>query len=199
MQIQTQSSTSGGIDVTPLALDAVTQNGIITNTFTSNTMGVKLDLLTLLELLNEQVANIQAGDKSNTEAMLFSQAVTLNSIFLEMSRRAAMNMNDHVHATEAYMRVALKAQNQVRMTLETINNMQNPPVVIAKQANITSGPQQVNNVIHAAPQNEVTQNTPNQLTGGPNELHQDTRTQGITGRINPTLEALGKVYGPQDA
>jgi hypothetical protein len=43
------------------------------------------------------------------------------------------------------MRVALKAQNQCRMTLETLATVTNPRVVYAKQANIANGPQQVNN------------------------------------------------------
>ena len=77
-------------------------------------------------------------------------------------------MNEHIHATEAYMRMALRAQNQVRLTLETINTIKNPPVVIAKQANITSGPQQVNNVL--APQ---TLGEQIQLSKERHELHQN--------------------------
>ena len=43
------------------------------------------------------------------------------------------------------MRLALKAQAQCRATIETLAAMKNPPVVIARQANISNGPQQVNN------------------------------------------------------
>jgi hypothetical protein len=46
---------------------------------------------------------------------------------------------------EIYLRLALKAQNQCRMTLETLATIKNPPAVFAKQANIAHGPQQVNN------------------------------------------------------
>ena len=41
--------------------------------------------------------------------------------------------------------MALKAQDQSRRTLETLAQMKKPAVVIAQQANITQGPQQVNN------------------------------------------------------
>ena len=41
--------------------------------------------------------------------------------------------------------MALRAQNQCRMTLETIATIKNPSVVFAKQANIAAGHQQVNN------------------------------------------------------
>lgn len=130
-----------------IAMDAGMTNGMVAGIFAGTTMGVKLDLPSLVQALSEQVSQIQNGDKANMEAMLFSQAVTLNAIFLEMARRASLNMNEHVHATEAYMRMALKAQNRVRMTLETINTLKNPPVVIAKQANISAGHQQVNNFL----------------------------------------------------
>jgi hypothetical protein len=43
------------------------------------------------------------------------------------------------------MRLGLKAQSQCRATLETLAQIKNPPVVIARQANIAQGPQQVNN------------------------------------------------------
>ena len=48
-------------------------------------------------------------------------------------------------AGERYLKLAFKAQNQCRMTLETLTTIKNPPVVYAKQANIAHGPQQVNN------------------------------------------------------
>jgi hypothetical protein len=43
------------------------------------------------------------------------------------------------------MRLALKAQGQCRATLETLAAIKNPPVVFAKQRNISHGHQQVNN------------------------------------------------------
>ena len=97
------------VDLATLALDASTTNGMVTQMFTSKTMGVSLDLPKMVAMLNQQVKDLQEGDSSQTESILFSQAVTLNAIFLEMARRAALNMNEHIHATEAYMRMALRA------------------------------------------------------------------------------------------
>ena len=49
------------------------------------------------------------------------------------------------------MRMAMKAQNQCRMTLETLATIKNPPVVFARQANINNGgQQQVNNGVKPA-------------------------------------------------
>jgi hypothetical protein len=52
---------------------------------------------------------------------------------------------DYMPNFEIFMRVALKAQSQCRATLETLAAIKNPPLVYAKQANVTTGPQQINN------------------------------------------------------
>ena len=44
-----------------------------------------------------------------------------------------------------YLRLALKAQAQSRATAEALAAIKQGPVVIARQANIAHGPQQVNN------------------------------------------------------
>ena len=77
--------------------------------------------------------------------MLTSQAAALNAIFGELARRAAMNMGEYLDATDRYLRLALKAQTQCRATLETLATIKAGPAIIARQANIAHGPQQVNN------------------------------------------------------
>lgn len=146
-------------------------NGLVTRMFTSKTMEANLDLQEMVMTLNQQVEQLRKGDKTQVESILYSQAVTLNAIFTEMARRAALNMGQHLDATEAYTRMALRAQNQARATLETLATLRNPSVVIAKQANISSGPQQVNNVLVNADSDLI---QPNQLSGTPNELCQNT-------------------------
>ena len=90
---------------------------------------------------------VNANQMAAVEAILASQASALNIVFAVMARRAALNLNTHLDATDAFMRIALRAQNQCRMTLETLTAIKNPPTVFAKQANIANEPQQVNNGI----------------------------------------------------
>ena len=52
--------------------------------------------------------------------------------------------------------------------------------MIARKANISSGHQQVNNVL-VEPKGADLQNMPNQLSGVVDELYQDARTQGTQG------------------
>jgi hypothetical protein len=97
-------------------------------------------------VLKDAAHAVNGGDLSGAESMLTAQAAALNAIFGELARRSAMNMGEHLGATESYMRLALKAQGQCRATLETLAAIKNPPVVFARQANINNGgQQQVNN------------------------------------------------------
>lgn len=104
-----------------------------------------LSLMDMARELRDQGEAVNRGDFSGSERMLNAQAVTLNAIFAEMCRRAALNMGEHLSATEIYMRLALKAQSQCRATFETLAAMKNPPLMFARQANFANGPQQVNN------------------------------------------------------
>ena len=92
----------------------------------------------------QDVTHDDAGTRVS-ERMLLSQAHSLDVMFANLGRRAASLIgHDRLNAMETYMRLALRAQNQARMTLETLATIKNPPVVFAKQANIANN-QQVNN------------------------------------------------------
>ena len=127
--------------------------------FGKGTMG-KLEITETLEAVTEAAAKVRNGDMSGPEELLVTQAAALNSIFTELARRAAANMGEYIDASERYMRMALKAQAQCRATIETLAAMKSPPVVIARQANISNGPQQVNNGQPRAEKNTI---APNEL------------------------------------
>jgi len=120
--------------------------GLVTNASTAiRFLQAEHDDLSLMDIaheLREQGEAVNRGDLSGAERMLNAQAVALNAIFAEMARRAALNMSEHLSATEIYMRLALKAQSQSRATFETLAAIKNPPVVFARQANINNGGQQ---------------------------------------------------------
>jgi hypothetical protein len=107
--------------------------------------GAPVDINECVKVLSEQSRAVNGGDFTHGEAMLVGQAASLNAIFGECARRACLNMGQNLDATEAYMRMAMRAQSQCRATWETVGVLKNPPVVFAKQANFANGPQQVNN------------------------------------------------------
>lgn len=110
-----------------------------------------VDLAELVGDLRERIKKVQGGDMQPVEAMLFGQAMTLETIFTSLARRATSQ--EYLKQFHAYLGMALKAQAQCRATLEALAEIKNPrPVLIAKQANVANGPQQVNNGMRPAPQ-----------------------------------------------
>jgi hypothetical protein len=77
--------------------------------------------------------------------MLYCQAYALQAIFVDSLLQ--VKKHEWFSTSEAFMRMALKAQSQCRATVETLATIKNPPVVFARQANIAQGPQQVNNAM----------------------------------------------------
>jgi len=128
--------------------------------------------------------------------MLINQADALQTIFVNLTERA-LRQEYHVHM-EGFMKLALKAQSQSRATLQTLAEVKNPSVVYARQANVTTGPQQINNGVDPTRARE-NQNSPNQLLGAKNDLRQDTRASGSAVKDDSPLEAVGAIYGAKDS
>ncbi len=101
----------------------------------------------LVHELTNQACEVKNGDLTRIESILVIQAHTLDTIFNKLAQHSALNIGTSMNAAETYLRLALKAQTQCRSTLETLSKIKNPPIVFAKQANLTTGPQQVNNCI----------------------------------------------------
>ena len=78
------------------------------------------DVWRVITALDESAKRVNSNDMKDVEATLISQATALNVKFGELSRRAGANMGEYLETSERYMRMALKAQNQCRMTLETL-------------------------------------------------------------------------------
>lgn len=94
--------------------------------------------------VDEQVGRVQAGDMSEVEAMLMSQAISLQTTYASLARKAAAQ--EYLKTYQVHMTLALKAQAQSRATLEALIELKHPrhPPTFVKQANIAHGPQQVN-------------------------------------------------------
>ncbi|PPD41649.1 MAG: hypothetical protein CTY16_15775 [Methylobacter sp.] len=142
----------------------------------------------IAQALIPQIEAVNNGDRERTEAMLVAQAYTLDELFNQLARQARNRKS--LKQFELDLRLALKAQSQCRATLETLAAIKNPPVIYAKQANISNGHQQINN------------GTPATHTGNckipPNELLEaqhgsttvDTGTTGAASGENPAMAAV---------
>lgn len=125
-----------------LLMSSNLRNAAVMDSFSS--FAGKVNLAELLTSLKEETGRVQGGDMKPIEAMLYGQAVALETMFTSLSRRAMSQ--EYLKQFNAYMALALKAQAQCRATLEALAEVKNPrPVAFVKQANIAQGPQQVNN------------------------------------------------------
>jgi hypothetical protein len=146
------------------------------------------DVNELIDALSVSMGEVNKGDLKRCENMLMGQAYALQSIFMNLSRKA--NIQEHMKNIDAFLRLALKAQSQCRATLETLAAIKNPPVIFAKQANISSGHQQVNNGIlptHAG-KNKFSPNELLEVHDGSTKL--DTGTTGATIPENKAMAAV---------
>ena len=156
----------------------------------STTMTDAYDVPDMTEELRVQIKKVQSGDMARVEAMLISQAIVLEDIFTNTARQAMTQTA--LPAMEGLMRMALRAQNQCRATLETLATIKNPPVIFAKQANISGGHQQINNA--PTPTGKI-ENVPNELLEATNHERLDTRTQSQASGIDSAMETVGAQHG----
>lgn len=176
-----------------IALDPLFGGAALSTTFTKGTFGAT-DLTATYEGLIDRAKAVRGNKLGSAEDMLTAQAAALNAMFLELARRSGANMGEYIQAAETYMRLALKAQAQCRATLETLANIKNPPVVYARQANITNGPQQVNNGAAATRASDST-SLQNELLETEHGKRLEPGTAGATIGSDPALEALGAIDG----
>lgn len=90
--------------------------------------------------------------------MLLSQATALQSIFASLANKA--QSQGMLNQYQNFMTLALKAQSNSRATLQTLLELKFPrTTAFVKQANITTGAQQVNNGVKPEPVGTHTQET----------------------------------------
>jgi hypothetical protein len=152
-----------------------------------------LDVQALAATLRDQAAAVRGGSLGQAESILINQATALQSLFARLVERGMGS--DSVPGFEANLRMALRAQAQCRATLETLAEIKNPPVVYARQANVTTGPQQVNNGLVAYPPSRArdADPVPNKLLEELDGQRLDTGTTCASGAADPHLATVGAV------
>lgn len=157
--------------------------------------GDSLEVTDLMGELRKAGEEVSGGDMSRVEKMLTHQALTLDAIFNNMALRSSKQ--ETFKGIEVLMRLALKAQAQARSTAEALALLKNPQPYI-RQANMTTGPQQVNNAYAGTPSHSGIQSGAGNIQSEQNKLleadhgnYLDTRAQGAASRVNQTVEAVG--------
>ncbi len=152
------------------------------------------DLVTEMRKAGDEVVE---GNMGRVERMLANQAMTLDAIFNDMAQRSGRQ--DTYKGIEVLMRLALKAQAQARSTAEALALLKNPMPFI-KQANLTTGPQQVNNTYAGGTLERSaraqagagnSRSEPNKLLEADHGQRLDIGAQAAAGRANQKLETVG--------
>ena len=147
--------------------------------------GIETTATALTKTLIKQTANVSMA---RPEAMLLCQAHTLDALFNQLAQKALVQ--GQMPHYEAFMKLAFKAQSQCRATLETLSTIKNPPVIFAKQANISTVNQLINNTV-SEPRTEINKSQSNELLTGSTNAKLDTRRKGKKVGAYSELEAVG--------
>jgi hypothetical protein len=176
---------------TEYILDPKTLGALIIDGNNSN-VSTQVDMEYAREVIGQGIDEVKKGDLSKLEEMLYSQAVALNMMFSNLSRRASLQTNVDIKTT--LTNLCFKAQNQSRNTIQTLINLKQPSQTsFIKQANIANGHQQINN--------GVAQSSPENLSNQSNELLEvqdgkwlDRGKKAETEGVNSELETMGEIH-----
>jgi len=177
---------------TEYILDARTLGAFVVDG-NSASVSNQIDIEFARDVIAKGADEIKGGNLSKLEEMLYSQAVALNMMFTNLSRRASIQTNVDIRAVLANL--ALKSQNQSRNTIQTLINLKHPnqTAFIKQQTNVANGHQQINN--------GVAQSSPEKFANVTNELLEekhgewlDRGTKAEAEGVNTELEAVGEVH-----
>lgn len=172
--------------------------GVAMNALVGLAFARKLGDLDLTECFSQMLVNAEAtssGDLTSQESILAAQIISTNAIYTELALLAHSNLGKGLEVFERLLRLALKAQSNCRATVETLAFIQNPPTLFAKQANISNGPQQVNNGFPPSEQVARAKESgflPNELLEAHGE-RLDGGTPDSTGDRNQDLATVGAI------
>lgn len=190
--------TDGDLDkqFSEYAVDSAMQSSVTIKTFGIDKAFRETDIGSLVKTLSEKMEATNSNDLTSLEDMLTGQAYALNAIFNKMSQVAARNLEESLGGAEVCLKLGLRAQSQCRATIEAISTVKNPPVMgYVRQANITQGPQQINNgITEDAPSRAgEKQNPKNKLLEKQDGNQLDTGTQSKAIGDDQAMEAVGTV------
>lgn len=144
--------------------------------------------------LSKQTEAVKDGNLYRIESMLLSQAHTLDGLFSRLTTCALTAQN--INTMEQYMRLALRAQNQTRATLQTLAEIKEPKsFAFVQQANI-GNQVQVNNTNNAHTRTRENQNVPNELLETQYGKWMDTGATSKTSRANSSVAPLEQEHRP---
>lgn len=120
-------------EIAAQAMDPCVTSSAVVAAFWEEAAGAAIDPQAGYEAVREQVQDVREGGLSGAEATLVGQATALNVIFAEMARRGQAALNRPGIAAERYLRLAMRAQAQCRLTLHELRGLADRPAKAAEE------------------------------------------------------------------
>lgn len=145
LPVEKRADEKVGRTLARLTLDPQTRNASVAMTFGGAMFGDthRPDIVQSSAALAEAIEAAGKGDLGLASRVFASQAITLDAMFTELARRAAMNLGDYPQAVERYARLALKAQSNCRATLEAMAKLHQPREQTVRHVHVNEGGQAV--------------------------------------------------------
>jgi hypothetical protein len=137
---------TGAMAMARKVLDPGFRHAVTASSFAGKVLGNSIEHPGLMDYVHHVLKvgdKAEAGDLAIASRLLASQAITLDSMFTELSRRTALNMGEYIDAAERYGRLALKAQSNCRATLEALAKLHQPREQTVRHVHVNEGGQAV--------------------------------------------------------
>lgn len=126
------------------AIDPRHRHSVIAAGWSKNLVGLEQGRLSdVVNRMSDGMDQLASGDTAKISDMLLAQAMSLDTMFTELTRRAGVNLGEYPEAAEKYLRLAFKAQANSRATLEALARMHQPREQIVKHVTVHEGGQAV--------------------------------------------------------
>jgi hypothetical protein len=205
LEITAEQGKSEAQQFAELATRGIGSNAGVLTLYSRDTFSDETSMTEAFKELTRLSEAAVSGDLRHLERLLGAQALSLNTVFAGLAHRSKTNSQaGYLDAADTYMRLALRAQAQCRQTVHTLFEMKNPrPVAFVQQANISNGPQQVNNgalTPNVTPLARAKENglEPNKLLETHDGKRLDIGAKGSAGRVNQDLASVGAVNRAED-
>ncbi len=137
---------SEGAALARVLLGPYVRHGATASTYANRLValpGEQPGIMDFSEFVKDLAEQAKDGDLSMASRMLAAQAVTLDAMFTELARRAALNIGEHLDAVDRYGRLALKAQANCRAALEALAKLHQPREQTVRHVHVNEGGQAV--------------------------------------------------------
>ena len=122
------------------------RHSLSASSFAGKVLGSEVEAPELMDYMphvHATTTGAAAGDVAFAHEVLAAQILTLDTMFTEFARRAAMNMGEYLDAAERYARLGMKAQSNCRATIETLAKLHQPREQTVKHVHVNEGGQAV--------------------------------------------------------